>query len=105
MKVTPHVAQYPSGTHSAVLDAIAQTDGCAVSQQKGKWTEQNLGDVNTVGRTRQVMVRGLNRVDQMFVLTMAAYKLPLCACWDMSACKGGGRRREYPKSFKPATKA
>lgn len=29
----------------------------------------------TVDRIRQVMVRGLERVDQMFVLTMAAYNL------------------------------
>lgn len=29
----------------------------------------------TMGRMRQVMVRGLKRVDQMFVLTMAAYNL------------------------------
>lgn len=29
----------------------------------------------TVGRIRQVMVRGLKRVDQNFVLTMAAYNL------------------------------
>jgi hypothetical protein len=28
-----------------------------------------------VGRMRQVMVRGLERVDQMFVLTMTAYNL------------------------------
>ncbi|MEM5279191.1 IS5/IS1182 family transposase, partial [Cupriavidus taiwanensis] len=31
--------------------------------------------VKTVGRMRQVMVRGLKKVDQMFVLSMAAYHL------------------------------
>ncbi|WP_332775885.1 IS5 family transposase [Polaromonas sp.] len=75
MKVTPHVAQNTSGRRSAVPDAIAETDGYAVSQQKRKLIEQGFGWAKTVGRIRQVMVRGLERVDQMFVLTMAAYNL------------------------------
>jgi transposase len=75
MKVTPHVAQNTSGRRSAVPDAIAQTDGYAVSQQKRKLIEQGFGWAKTVGRIRQVMVRGLERVDQLFVLTMAAYNL------------------------------
>ena len=75
MKVTPQVAQNTSGRRSAVPDAIAQTDGYAVSQQKRKLIEQGFGWAKTVGRIRQVMVRGLERVDQMFVLTMAAYNL------------------------------
>ena len=37
--------------------------------------EQGFGWVKTVGRIRQVMARGLKRVDQMFVLSMAAYNL------------------------------
>ena len=56
-------------------EAIATTDGYAVSQQKKKLIEQGFGWAKTVGRLRQVMVRGLQRVDQMFVLTMAAYNL------------------------------
>ena len=60
---------------SAVPDAIAQTDGYAVSQQKRKLIEQGFGWAKTVGRIRQVMVRGLERIDQLFVLTMAAYNL------------------------------
>jgi len=34
-----------------------------------------FGWAKTVGRMRQVMVRGLQKVDQMFVLNMAAYNL------------------------------
>jgi transposase len=75
MKVTPHVAQNTSGRSSAVPEAIAQTAGYAVSQQKRKLIEQGFGWAKTVGSIRQVMVRGLERVDQLFVLTMAAYKL------------------------------
>jgi transposase len=75
MKVAPHVAQNKSGRHSAVPDAIAQSAGYAISQQKRKLIEQGFGWAKTVGGMRQVMVRGLKKVDQMFVLTMAAYNL------------------------------
>ncbi len=75
MKVTPHVAQNTSGRNSAVPDAIAGTAGYAISQQKRKLIEQGFGWAKTVGNIRQVMVRGIERVDQMFVLTMAAYNL------------------------------
>ncbi|MGF6727678.1 IS5 family transposase [Paraburkholderia sp. GAS41] len=75
MKVAPHVAQNKSGRHSAVPDAIAQSAGYAISQQKRKLIEQGFGWAKTVGGMRQVMVRGLKKVDQMLVLTMAAYNL------------------------------
>ena len=75
MKVTPHVAQYTSGRRSAVPDEIATTLGYSISQQKRKLIEQGFGWAKTVGHIRQVMVRGIERVDQMFVLTMAAYNL------------------------------
>jgi IS5 family transposase len=75
MKVTPHVAQHTSGRRSAVPDTIAASVGYAISQQKRKLIEQGFGWAKTVGRIRQVMVRGLKNVDQMFVLNMAAYNL------------------------------
>ncbi|SFH05921.1 transposase, IS4 family [Duganella sp. CF458] len=75
MNVTPHVAQNKSGRSSAVPEAIAQSTGYAISQQKRKLIEQGFGWAKTVGAIRQVMVRGLKKVDQMFVLTMAAYNL------------------------------
>ena len=75
MNVIPHVAQNKSGRSSAVPEAIAQSEGYAVSQQKRKLIEQGFGWAKTVGGMRQVMVRGLERVDQMFVLTMAGYNL------------------------------
>ena len=75
MQVTPHVAQNTSGRRSTVPDAIARSEGYAVSQQKRKLIEQGFGWAKTVGRMRQVMVRGLRKVDQMFVLSMAAYNL------------------------------
>lgn len=75
MKVTPHVAQNTSGRRSAVPDTIAASVGYAISQQKRKLIEQGFGWAKTVGRIRQVVVRGLKKVDQMFVLNMAAYNL------------------------------
>ena len=75
MQVTPHVAQNKSGRCSAVPDEIAQTDGYGMSLQRRKRIEQGFGWAKTIGQIRQVMVRGLKRVDQMFVLNMAAYTL------------------------------
>lgn len=75
MNVTPHVAQNKSGRKSAVPDDIAQSEGYAISQRKRKLIEQGFGWAKTVGGIRQVMVRGIERVDQMFVLTMAVYNL------------------------------
>ncbi|WP_321897626.1 IS5 family transposase [Paraburkholderia heleia] len=75
MKITPHIAQNTSGRRSAVPDTIASSAGYAISQQKRKLIEQGFGWAKTVGRMRQVMVRGLKKVDQMFVLNMAAYNL------------------------------
>ena len=75
MNIVPHVAQNTSGRRSAVPDAIAASAGYAVSQQKRKLIEQGFGWAKTVGGIRQVMVRGLAKVDQRFVLTMAAYNL------------------------------
>ena len=75
MNVLPHVAQNTSGRRSAVPDEIAPSVGYQISQTKRKLIEQGFGWAKTVGRMRQVMVRGLEKVDQMFVLTMSAYNL------------------------------
>jgi transposase len=75
LKVVPHVAQNKSGRRSAVPDEIAQSDGYRMSMQCRKRIEQGFGWSKTIGQIRQVMVRGLKKVDQMFVLNMAAYNL------------------------------
>lgn len=75
MQVLAHVAQNTSNRQSAVPDSIANSDGYAISQQKRKLIEQGFGWAKLVGPIRQVMVRGLKKVDQLFVLTMAAYNL------------------------------
>jgi len=63
IKVNPHVAQNTSGRRSAVPDAIAASAGYVISIQKSKLIEQGFGWAMTVERIRQVMVRGLERVD------------------------------------------
>ena len=75
MNIAPHVGQITSGRRSAVADVIASSVGYAISQQMRKLIEQGFGWAKTAGRMRQVMVRGLEKVDQMFVLNMAAYNL------------------------------
>ncbi len=75
LKVTPHVAQNKSGRRSAVPDEIAASEGYALSQRKRKLIEQGFGWAKFVGPIRQVMVRGIKKVDQLFVLTMSAYNL------------------------------
>jgi Transposase DDE domain len=73
--VIAHVARNTSGRRSAVPEAIAASEGYVLSQRKRKLIEQGFGWAKTVGGIRQVMVRGLKRVDHMFVLTMTAYNL------------------------------
>ena len=75
MKVTPHVAQNKSNRASAVPDEIASTEGYSISMQKRKLIEQGFGWAKFIGPIRQVMVRGIKKVDQIFMMAMAAYNL------------------------------
>jgi transposase len=75
MKVTPHMAQNKSNRASAVLDEIASTKGYGISQQKRKLIKQGFGWDKFIGPIRQVMVRGIKKVDQIFMMAMAAYNL------------------------------
>ena len=75
LKVEPHVAQNTSGRKSAVPQSVAISEDYAKSQQRRKLIEQGFGWAKQIGPIRQVMVRGLKKVDQLFVLTMTAYNL------------------------------
>ena len=75
MKVIPHVAQNTTNRRSAVPDDVAATDGYAMSQRKRKLIEQGFGWAKFIGQIRQVMVRGLAKVDQVFMLAMTGYNL------------------------------
>lgn len=56
-------------------DEIAASKGYVLSQRKRKLIEQGFGWAKAVGRIRQAMVRGLEKVNQLFMLNMAAYNL------------------------------
>ncbi len=75
MNVAPHIAQNTSNRASAVPDEIAASPGYAVSQQKRKLIEQGFGWGKLIGPIRQVMVRGVKKVEQVFMLTMTTYNL------------------------------
>jgi transposase len=75
-RVTPHVAQNDSQAGGSAIDGrTTRWAGYAISQRKRKCIEQVFGWGKTVGRIRQAMVRGRERVEQMFMLTQAAYNL------------------------------
>lgn len=74
-QVTPHVAQNTSGRTSAMPDEIVASEGYAMSLQKHKCIEQGFEWGKLIGPIRQVMVRGIKIVDQLFLMTMTAYNL------------------------------
>ena len=76
MNVTPHVAQNTTRVGGSAIDArTTRHEGYGISQRKRKCIEQCFGWGKLVGPMRQVMVRGLDKVDQLLTLTMAAYNL------------------------------
>jgi hypothetical protein len=81
LKVTPHWAQNNSKCNSSLPDDIAQTPGYAASQKRCKVIEQGFGWAKQIGNIRHMMVRGIKRVDQVFVLAMVAYNLVRMRTW------------------------
>lgn len=75
-RVTSHVAQNDARAGGSAIDGrTTRWAGYAVSQRKRKCIEQGFGWGKTVGRIRQVMCRGRERVEQLFLLTQATYNL------------------------------
>jgi transposase len=71
--VTPHVACNDTRRGGSAIDArTTRHAGYALSQTMRKRIEEHFGWGKTVGRIRQTVYRGLNRVDQHFKLTMTA---------------------------------
>ncbi|ONM80858.1 DDE transposase [Pseudomonas aeruginosa] len=89
--VAAHIAQNTSNRRSAVPDAIATSAGYAISQTKRKLIEQGFGWAKLIGNIRQVMVRGLAKVDQMFMLNMTAYNLVRMRTLGQLCLQGGIR--------------
>lgn len=75
-KVTPHVAQNDSRRGGSAIDGrTTRHPGYRLSQTIRKRIEEHFGWGKTVGRIRQTVFRGLQRVDLHFKLTMAASNL------------------------------
>lgn len=76
LNVTPHVAQNTRRLGGSAIDTrTTRHMGYEISQRKRKCIEQCFGWGKLVGPLRQVMVHGLDKVDQLLTLTMAAYNL------------------------------
>ena len=76
INVTPHVAQNLNRNGGSAIDArTTRHPGYEISQRKRKRIEQCFGWGKVIGPMRQVMVQGLDKVDQLLTLTMAAYNL------------------------------
>ena len=76
INVTPHVAQNMNRIGGSAIDGrTTRHPGYEVSQRKRKRIEQCFGWGKVIGPMRQVMLQGLDKVDQLLTLTMAAYNL------------------------------
>ena len=74
--VTPHVAQNTNRAGGSAIDGrTTRHVGYAISQRKRKRIEQCFGWGKVIGPIRQVMVQGLDKVDQLLTMTMTAYNL------------------------------
>ena len=75
-KVTPHVAcNHTRRGGSAIDGRTTRHPGYRLSQMVRKRIEEHFGWGKTIGRIRQTVFRGLQRVDQQFKLTMTASNL------------------------------
>ena len=76
INVTPHVAQNTRRNGGSAIDGrTTRHVGYEISQRKRKRIEQCFGWGKLIGPMRQVMVQGLDKVDQFLTLTMTAYNL------------------------------
>jgi transposase len=75
-RLTPHVAQNTNRRGGSAVDGrTTRHDGYGVSQRCRKRVEEPFGWAKTVGGIRQVKLRGLKRVRQLFLFVMATYNL------------------------------
>jgi transposase len=75
-RITPHVAQNTKRPGGSAIDGrTTRHAGYEISQRCRKRVEEPFGWAKTVGGIRQVKVRGVKRVRQVFLLVMATYNL------------------------------
>ena len=73
--VTPHVAQNTKHRASAIDERTTRHPGYAVSQIVRKLIETIFGDGKQHGTLRQLKLRGLERAELVFAMTMTAVNL------------------------------
>jgi hypothetical protein len=74
--ITPHVACNDTRNGGSAIDGrTTRHPGYRLSQMVRKRIEEHFGWGKTVGRIRQTVFRGLQRVDQQFQLTLTASNL------------------------------
>ena len=88
-RITPHVASHTTRRGGSAVDArTTRHAGYAISQRVRKRVEEHFGWGKTIGRIRQTVYRGLQRVDQHFKLTMTASNIVRMARLLASAPQG-----------------
>jgi len=76
IEVTPHVAQRLGRRGGSAIDGrTTRHPGYAASQCIRKRVEEAFGWAKSIGRVRQTVFRGLERVNMQFLLTMTANNL------------------------------
>ena len=73
--VTPHVAQNTTNRASAIDERTTRHPGYAISQTIRKLIETVFGDAKQHGTLRQLKLRGLDKVEQVFSLAVTAVNL------------------------------
>ena len=75
-RMTWHVAQNTKRTRGSAIDGrTTRHEGYRISQRCRKRVEEPFGRAKMVGSMRQVKVRGVQRVRQVFLFVMATYNV------------------------------
>jgi hypothetical protein len=76
MKVTPHVSRNEKRSGGSAIDGrTSRHAGYQVSMRLRKRVEEPFGWGKKIGPIRQVMLRGRDKVDSLFQLTMMGWNL------------------------------
>jgi hypothetical protein len=73
--VTPHVAQNTTNRRSAINGRRTRHSGYAVSLKIRAWIEAHFGWLKSSAGMRQVKQRGIEKIEALFQLAMAASNL------------------------------
>lgn len=75
LKVTPHVTKNENGRASNLDHRTTRHAGYAISLSRRWLVEKGFGWLKQTGPIRQVKLRGLQKVDWLFVFSCAAHNL------------------------------